>query len=177
MKPAPDEKTPLRDQLKAPLAPLAPLPAALRAMPSSVQQFKPFNWHKAHKARLSRGDRAADRMRNGMGSWKFVFSFLIFMAIWAFLNTVSWTHHWDKYPYILLNLMLSMIAGLQGAILLIAARRADGISAAHAEHDYQTNIQAKKEVEELMELHKKQLECLNEVLEILKGQDKNSQSD
>lgn len=170
MNPAPGEKTPLKETLKAPLAPLAaPLKAAGAAVP--VPPFKPFNWHKAHKARLSRGDKAADKMRNGMGSWKFVFGFLIFMAVWAFLNTVGWMHHWDKYPYILLNLMLSMVAGLQGAILLIAARRADAISAAHAEHDYQTNIQAKKEVEELMELHKKQLERLNEILEILKSQE------
>lgn len=168
MNPAPDEKTPLREQLKAPLAPLAaPLKAAGAAMP--VPSFKPFNWHKAHKAKLSRGDRAADRMRNGMGSWKFVFFFLIFMGIWAMLNTVGWFHHWDVYPFILLNLMLSMVAGLQGAILLIAAKRADAVSAAMAEHDYQTNIEAKKEVEELMELHKKQLERLNEILEILKS--------
>ncbi len=115
------------------------------------------------------GDRAADKMRNGMGSWKFVFSFLIFMGIWAALNTVGLISHWDKYPFILLNLMLSMVAGLQGAILLIAAKRADGISAAMAEHDYQTNVEAKKEVEELMEMHKKQLKRLDEILAILKS--------
>lgn len=152
-------KTPLGEQLKAPLAPLSTVP------------FTPFNWHKAHKAKLSVGDRAADKMRNGMGSWKFVFGFLIFMGIWAVLNTVGLVSHWDKYPFILLNLMLSMVAGLQGAILLIAAKRADAISAAMAEHDYQTNVAAKKEVEELMEIHKKQLARIEEVLEILKSKD------
>jgi uncharacterized membrane protein len=122
------------------------------------------NWHRAHKEHLSNGDRAADKLRNGMGSWKFVFSFLIFMGAWALLNTAASVHHWDKYPFILLNLFLSMLAGLQGAILLIAARRADAVSAAMAEHDYQTNLQAKKELEELMTLNRKQLELIEELL-------------
>lgn len=107
-------------------------------------------------------------MRNGMGSWRFVFIFLLFMGIWAVLNTLGAIHHWDKYPFILLNLFLSMLAGLQGAILLIAAKRADALSAAMAEHDYRTNVEAKKEVEELMELHHRQLKRLEEILAILK---------
>ena len=104
----------------------------------------PNNWHRAHKQTLSRGDRAADTVRNGMGSWAFVFSFVAVMCIWVLANVLDGFHHWDKYPFILLNLFLSMLAALQGSILLIAARRADGISAAMAEHDYQTNLEAKK---------------------------------
>jgi integrase len=48
---------------------------------------------------------------------------------------------WDPYPYIVLNLFLSMLAGLQGAILLIAAKRQDAIAAALAQHDYATGEQ------------------------------------
>lgn len=132
----------------------------------------PHNWHRAHKESLSRGEKAADRMRNGMGSWPFVFIFLLFMASWALLNTVASIHHWDEYPFILLNLFLSMLAGLQGAILLIAAKRMDAISAAMAEHDYQTNVQAKKEVEELMEINREQLKRIEELVSLLKAQDK-----
>lgn len=140
-------------------------------MPSVPQP--PKNWHRAHKESLSRGERAADKMRNGMGSWRFVFAFLLFMAAWAALNTLdfAFTHHWDRYPFILLNLFLSMLAGLQGAILLIAAKRADGISAAMAEHDYQTNIQAKKEVEELMAINHEQLMIIKELRTFLKEKD------
>jgi uncharacterized membrane protein len=130
----------------------------------------PHNWHREHKASLSRGERAADRMRNGMGSWRFVFLFLIFMGVWAFLNTEGAIHHWDKYPFILLNLFLSMLAGLQGAILLIAAKRADAISAAMAEHDYQTNVRAKQEVEELMALNREQLRKIDELTALIKSQ-------
>jgi uncharacterized membrane protein len=127
----------------------------------------PRNWHRAHKESLSRGDRAADKLRNGMGSWSFVFSFLAFMAVWAIFNSLASVHHWDKYPFILLNLFLSMLAGLQGAILLIAAKRADGISAAMAQHDYETNVDAKKEIERLMAINEQQLKLIEQLVKDL----------
>lgn len=130
----------------------------------------PGNWHKAHKQTLSVGDRAADKMRNGMGSWAFVFGALIFLGAWTVLNSASGIHHWDKFPFILLNLFLSMLAALQGAILLIAAKRADGISAAMAQHDYDTNVTAKKEVEELMAINRQQLERIDELIKLLEKQ-------
>ncbi|MGO4235439.1 DUF1003 domain-containing protein [Pseudarthrobacter sp. YAF2] len=121
-------------------------------------------WHEKHKASLSKGQRAADIMRNGMGSWPFVASFIGFMLIWAAINTVALAANaWDPYPYILLNLLLSMLAGLQGAILLIAAKRQDAIAAAMAQHDYDTNTEAKKEIELLISMNRVQLEILQEL--------------
>lgn len=74
-------------------------------------------------------------MRNGMGSWPFVFAFIATMGVWAVVNTaVLGRSAFDPYPYILLNLFLSMLAGMQGAVLLIAAKRADQISAETAVH-------------------------------------------
>jgi len=116
------------------------------------------NWHTAAQESLTRGQRAADRLRNVMGSWPFVGGFLAVMAIWAAVN--SGDRGWDPYPFILLNLFLSMLAGLQGAILLIAAKRQDAIAAALAQHDYDTNLAAKREIEELMEINRRQLELL-----------------
>jgi len=105
-----------------------------------------FHWHRHPGVRsgeqLSIGERAADRVRNGMGSWPFVFAFLAFMAAWMIANSVFYVaghhgkHGFDPYPYILLNLMLSMVAGLQGAILLIAAKRADQVASELAMHTY-----------------------------------------
>lgn len=106
------------------------------------------HWHKHPGVRfgdqLSLGERAADRMRNSMGSWPFVFGFFAFMIAWAIANSVFYLagshgkHGFDPYPYILLNLFLSMLAGIQAAALLIAAKRADQISseiALHTEHN------------------------------------------
>lgn len=122
-----------------------------------------YNWHRKQKSTLTVGDRAADVVRNGMGSWPFVFLFVVFMAIWATLNTIAPILHWDPYPFILLNLFLSTLAALQGSILLIAAKRQDAISSAMARHDYETNIRAKKEIEELMQIHEEQLKMIKEI--------------
>jgi len=101
------------------------------------------HWHKHPAVRsgaeLTRGERAADRMRSVMGSWPFVFSFFTVMIVWAIVNTVLFhrvLHHkaFDPYPYILLNLFLSMLAGVQAAALLIAAKRADAIASEVALH-------------------------------------------
>ena len=101
------------------------------------------HWH-AHPGvrsgdELSLGERAADKMRNAMGSWPFVFGFFAVMISWALTNT--WLlerilHHkaFDPYPYILLNLFLSMMAGVQAAALLIAAKRSDAIASEVAVH-------------------------------------------
>lgn len=133
------------------------------------------NWHTRHSNRLTMGQRSADRMRNMMGSWTFIGIFLLLMAVWALLN--GGPGAWDPYPFILLNLFLSMLAGLQGAILLIAAKRQDAIAAALAQHDFETNTAAKKEIEDLMELNRAQLELLRELrgltqaAQISRGQD------
>jgi uncharacterized membrane protein len=78
-------------------------------------------------------------MRNVMGSWPFVVCFFVIMIVWALVNTVVLhrvLHHkaFDPYPYILLNLFLSMLAGVQAAALLIAAKRADAIASEIAIH-------------------------------------------
>ena len=96
------------------------------------------------------GEKAADAMRHGMGSWPFVFGFVFFMMIWMISNLSSKT--WDPYPFILLNLMLSTLAGLQGAILLIAAKRADRIAAELALYHLQVSEDHKVMLAELKEL-------------------------
>jgi uncharacterized membrane protein len=101
-------------------------------------------WHRHPGVRsgeqLTLGERAADRMRNMMGSWPFVFVFFGIMIVWAITNSIFYfggnngKHGFDPYPYILLNLFLSMLAGVQAAALLIAAKRADAISSEIAIH-------------------------------------------
>jgi uncharacterized membrane protein len=107
-------------------------------------------WHAHPTVRsgkeLSLGERAADRMRNGMGSWAFVFGALIFLGLWMGFNRNT---GFDQYPFILLNLILSCLAAMQGAILLIAAKRSDQISAELAQHDYNTDVEAKTIIESL----------------------------
>jgi uncharacterized membrane protein len=98
---------------------------------------------------LTPGERAADRLRNGMGSWAFVLGALVFLAGWMVGNRGS---GFDPYPFILLNLILSCLAAMQGAILLIAARRADQISAELAAHDYAADMESERLIEDVRAL-------------------------
>lgn len=103
---------------------------------------------------LTFGQRAADVMRNGMGSWTFVFSFFGVLLVWTAANTLLLSRlikgdEFDPYPYILLNLFLSMLAAVQAAALLIAAKRADQIASELAVHDARTDDEAKAIIEEV----------------------------
>jgi uncharacterized membrane protein len=97
-------------------------------------------WHRHPAVRsgeqLTVGERAADKVRNGMGSWWFVFGSLLFLAGWMVGNR---NVGFDPYPFILLNLVLSCVAAMQGAILLIAAKRADQVASELAVNDFETN--------------------------------------
>jgi uncharacterized membrane protein len=105
-------------------------------------------WHRHPGVRsnkqLDLGERAADAMRNGMGSWLFVFCALAFLAAWMLFNRRT---GFDPYPFILLNLVLSCLAAMQGAILLIAARRSDQIASELAQHDFETDSKAATMIE------------------------------
>ncbi len=132
-------------------------------------------WHKHPGVRsgneLTIGERAADRMRNVMGSWPFVFSFFAVMIAWAVINTLILQHvlhhkAFDPYPYILLNLFLSMLAGVQAAALLIAAKRADAISSEVALHTEKNTDDIKLLIQEnttLTEQVKRNTDLLDEI--------------
>ena len=104
-----------------------------------------------------------------MGSWPFVFGFFAVMAIWVVINSVlalGGPHGFDPYPYILLNLFLSMMAGVQAAALLIAAKRSDSIAseiAVHTEHNTDDIKALIGQNLELMREVKRQTDLLDEI--------------
>jgi uncharacterized membrane protein len=134
-----------------------------------------MSWHRHPGVRsgeqLTLGERSADKMRNGMGSWGFVFGAVGFLAVWMAFNR---NRGFDPYPFILLNLVLSCVAALQGAILLIAAKRSDQISSELAQHDYETDCQSQEllttlqtDFAELTRQHAVQNQQLAEALALL----------
>jgi uncharacterized membrane protein len=84
-----------------------------------------------------------------MGSWTFVLAALFCLTGWMIGNGGT---GFDPYPFILLNLILSCLAAMQGAILLIAARRADQISSELAAHDYAADTDSEKLINEVRAL-------------------------
>ncbi|MBS2536624.1 DUF1003 domain-containing protein [Catenulispora sp. NF23] len=125
---------------------------------SAVRHIAPGSWRRHPGVRtgeqLTRGERAADAMRNSMGSWMFVFVSVCFLIVWMTANVVldkSTGHTFDAYPFILLNLVLSCVAALQGAILLIAAKRSDQVASELAQHDYEEDCQSREMLQVLTE--------------------------
>ena len=105
--------------------------------------------HPLLRHKLTRGQKAADHLTNLMGSWTFIFTFLLFLLIWVFINFYGWLHQWDPYPFILLNLVLSMLAALQAPIILMSQNREAQKDRLRAEYDYAVNKKAEKEIQEV----------------------------
>lgn len=109
--------------------------------------------NEAHLARQTFGERMADGIARVGGSWGFIIGFLIFLAVWAFANTVILTRDaFDPYPFIFLNLVLSMVAAIQAPIIMMSQNRQAMKDRLDASKDYEVNL--KSEVE-LISLHHK----------------------
>jgi len=127
-----------------------------------------FNWHKKHEESLSFGDRLSDAVANGMGSWNFIIWQTIIVIIWMTLNVVAFVHHWDVYPFILLNLIFSTQAAYAAPIIMMAQNRQSQRDRLQADSDYQTNCEAKKEIEELqIHLSKIETDKLDAIISML----------
>jgi uncharacterized membrane protein len=103
----------------------------------------------------SLGQRAADAVASFGGSWMFVGLFAATMLLWVGLNgllMMGGGTAFDPYPYILLNLFLSMLAAIQAPIILMSQNRQSEKDRVSAEHDYEVNLKAELEI---MLLHEK----------------------
>src|ERR1700748_1902299 len=105
-------------------------------------------WHDRHQDSLEFGQRLADSLRNGIGSWSFITIQTIIVAVWMVANVVGFIYHWDVYPYILLNLLFSTQAAYAAPIIMMAQNRQSQRDRAQADSDYKNNVAAKKEIEE-----------------------------
>ncbi len=99
------------------------------------------------KARL--GDRIADSVARFGGSWSFIISFLILLMIYTAANVGLGRAAWDPYPFILLNLFLSMIAALQAPVIMMSQNRQDTKDRLRSELDYEVNRRAASEIQSL----------------------------
>jgi uncharacterized membrane protein len=98
------------------------------------------------------GERLADRVAEIGGSWGFIIGFALFIALWSIINTVLLaTHAFDPYPFIFLNLTLSMLAAVQAPVILMSQNRAAARDRLVANHDYEVNLKAEIEIAALHE--------------------------
>jgi len=125
-------------------------------------------WHDLHLESRKFGQRLADSVATGMGSWRFIVIQTIIVAIWMALNVVAYVDHWDPYPYILLNLLFSTQAAYAAPIIMMAQNRQNERDRAQANDDYRTNCEAKVEIEELQKrLTSIEVDKLDKILGLL----------
>jgi len=96
------------------------------------------------------GERMADNVARFGGSWTFVIIFGLVLAAYVITNELL-PHPWDPYPFILLNLFLSMLAAIQAPVIMMSQNRQDGKDRVRAELDYRVNLKAELEIEELLQ--------------------------
>ena len=116
--------------------------------------------------RLTVGERLADRVASVGGSWGFIIGFGLFLAAWAVINMVLLgTRAFDPFPFIFLNLMLSMLAALQAPIIMMSQNRQAAKDRLEARLDYETNLRAEAQIEGLHE----KIELLQAQIALLVG--------
>jgi CRP/FNR family cyclic AMP-dependent transcriptional regulator len=117
--------------------------------------------HELMRARVSRnpnteieavetvGDRLADEVARFGGSWMFVIAFGVTLVVYTAINLLI-DHPWDPYPFILLNLFLSMLAAIQAPVIMMSQNRQDAKDRVRSELDYHVNLKAEVEITELL---------------------------
>jgi uncharacterized membrane protein len=109
---------------------------------------------------LTFGQKAADWVASIIGSWKFIIIQSIILVIWVVLNVLAWIRHWDPYPFILMNLFLSLQAAYTAPALMMSQNRLAARDRLEAHNDFEINMKAEEEIRVIL----KHLEAQNDAL-------------
>ena len=116
-----------------------------------AHQHKPLrNVNEIVDERLTVGQRAANRVARVVGSWTFIVVQSALLAIWAALNVVAWTRHWDPYPFILMNLFLSLQAAYTAPVIMMSQNRLAARDHIEAHNDFLINQKAEEEIRAIL---------------------------
>jgi len=115
------------------------------------------------------GERVADEVARFGGSWSFIVSFAVLMIIYATINIVLHEKAWDPYPFILLNLFLSMLAAIQAPVIMMSQNRQDTKDRLRGELDFDVNRRAASEIQGLARKLNLLDEKIDDVGSLLRG--------
>ncbi|MGC4077571.1 MAG: DUF1003 domain-containing protein [Rubrivivax sp.] len=141
--------------------------------PDTIETYpaRRFTLRNVQPAPLDLGERLSDSIASIVGSWTFIIIQSTVLLLWIVLNVVGWTQHWDPYPFILLNLMLSFQAAFTAPILMMAQNRQAVIDRQKAQLDYDVNLRAELDIEALHQkldlLREKDIGSLIRLVEVL----------
>jgi uncharacterized membrane protein len=117
------------------------------------EQHLPKNDYIEYEQELTFGEHISDRIAGFAGSWSFIAVFVCLIFLWVFLNTyLLLTRPFDPYPFILLNLVLSILTAVQAPVIIMSQNRQETRDRLHADRDYQVSVHTELEIHRL---HKK----------------------
>jgi len=113
--------------------------------------------------RTTFGERVADSVARFGGSWSFIILFTVILLVYSSINVVLGNHAWDPYPFILLNLFLSMLAAIQAPVIMMSQNRQDEKDRLRGELDFEVNRRAESEIQALSQRMNLMLDKLQDV--------------
>ena len=118
----------------------------------NLQYHSPIqNVNEILEKQSSLDERASDWIATTVGSWKFIIAQSILLVIWVILNVTAWANHWDPYPFILMNLFLSMEAAFTAPIIMMSQNRQASRDRLESHYDYLVNQKAEEEIRAILE--------------------------
>ncbi len=128
---------------------LAVLSHQIHAVQDLVRRRAMRNANEVIEQESTRGERIADGVARFGGSWRFIISFLVVLVIYSSINIGLGHKAWDPYPFILLNLFLSMLAAIQAPVIMMSQNRQDEKDRLRSELDFDVNRRAESEIQGL----------------------------
>jgi uncharacterized membrane protein len=139
------------DNPKVALEMLSATFSRLRRTDKMLQQRVSRNVNEEQDKRMTIADRAADMLAEFGGSWKFIGAFLMFLVLWCAVNTwLLRERGFDGFPYVFLNLVLAVVASLQGPIIMMSQNRQSGKDRLRADLDFQVNLKNELSLTEVL---------------------------
>ncbi len=109
------------------------------------------NVNEVIKEQLTLGQKAADWVAAKVGSWEFIIGQSLLLTLWAILNVTAWMRHWDPYPFILMNLILSLQAAYTAPMIMMSQNRKADRDRIEAHVDFEVNLKAETEIRVILE--------------------------
>jgi uncharacterized membrane protein len=124
-----------------------------------------MNWHQKYKDNRTFSEKLADNVASIMGSWRFIIIQTIIVFLWMVMNILGIMYEWDKYPFILLNLLFSTQAAYAAPIIMMSQNRQNARDRVKAEADYETNKESNFEIGEILKrLERIETEKLDKIM-------------
>ena len=140
----------LRAHTHAAIDVMVELGGRLHEQDSILRRMASRNVNEVVEEQMTLGQRVADKVADTIGSWQFIIIQTIILAIWITLNVAGWVYHWDPYPFILLNLMLSFQAAYSAPVIMMSQNRQAAKDRLTAEIDHEVNTKAELEINNLI---------------------------